>query len=128
MSATVITSQANANQMQFMHLSQDAFRQKVEREIRRYGVDEARKRWSVICDYMQTEDWWPAVARSVEDVFDIAYEERNRCQAEQNNRQAIPPIQLNVSQRQGDMGTSNHFAKDSRSQVFNGNVEGQFLK
>ena len=105
---------------------QVAFRQKVEREIRRYGVEEAMKRWRVICDYMQTEDWFPPVVRKVEKVFDSAFDERNRQRAESASRQAASPIQLTISQQQGDMGTSNQFGKDSNCQVFNGEVTGQF--
>ena len=107
---------------------QVAFRQKVEREIRRYGVEQAMGRWRVVCDYMQTEDWWPAVARDVEAVFDQAYDERNRQQAELANRQAISPIQVSISQQQGNMGAANQFNKDSKSQVFNGDVTGQFME
>ena len=107
---------------------QVAFRQKVEREIRRYGVDMAMKRWHVICDYLQTEDWWPAVVREVDMVFDKAFDERNLRQIEELNRRNPSHIQLTVNQQQGDWGTSNHFEKDSHSQVFNGNVKGQFMK
>ena len=38
------------------------FCDKAKREILRFGVENALTRWRVICDYMQTEDWWPSVA------------------------------------------------------------------
>ena len=128
MSTPVITYSNPADQAQNMPSLQIAFHQKVEREIKRHGVDMAMERWRVMCDYMQTEDWWPAVAREVETVFDEAYEERNRQQTELNCRRTASPIQLTVNQQQGNMGTNNHFAKDSHSQVFNGTVAGQFIK
>ena len=128
MSIPVITYSNPADQAQNMPSLPVAFRQKVEREIKRYGVDMAMERWRVMCDYMQTEDWWPAVAREVETVFDEAYEERNRQQTELNCRRTASPIQLTVNQQQGNMGTNNHFAKDSHSQVFNGTVAGSFMK
>ena len=128
MSTSVITNPTPANQAQNMPSLQVVLHQQVEREIKRYGVDVAMERWRVMCDYLQTEDWWPAVAREVEMLFDEAYEERNRQQTELNCRQTASPIQLTVNQQQGNMDTNNHFAKDSHSQVFNGNVAGQFMK
>ena len=98
---------------------------KVKREIRRYGVDRAMARWRVMCDYMQTEDWWPAVARAVELVFDNAYEERNRI-LEEDRKNKGPKLQLSISQKVGD--TDNTFENGSNSQVFNGDVEGTFGK
>lgn len=128
MSIPVITNSNPADQAQNMPSLPVAFRQKVEREIKRYGVEVAMDRWRVMVDYMQTEDWWPAVAREVETVFDEAYEERNRQQTELNSRRTATPIQLTVNQQQGNMDTNNHFAKDSHSQVFNSTVAGQFMK
>ena len=128
MSIPVITNSNPADQAQNMPSLPVAFRQKVEREIKRYGVEVAMDRWRVMVDYMQTEDWWPAVAREVETLFDEAYEERNRQQTELNSRRTATPIQLTVNQQQGNMGTNNHFAKDSHSQVFNSTVAGQFMK
>lgn len=107
-------------------LAPPQFSKKVEREIKRYGVDEAQKRWHVLCDYFQTEDWWPAVAREVEAVFDNYFEEKNQQQAEQNRTQMQPAVQLNISQQQGDSQTDNNFSSDSHCQVFNGKVSGQF--
>lgn len=107
-------------------LAPPQFSKKVEREIKRYGVDEAQKRWHVLCDYFQTEDWWPAVAREVEAVFDNFFEEKNQQQAEQNRAQMQPAVQLNISQQQGDSQTDNNFSSDSHCQVFNGKVSGQF--
>ena len=106
---------------------QVAFCQKVEREIKRYGVEEAMKRWRVICDYLQTEDWFPPVVREVETAFDTAFDERNRQLAETASRQTPSSIQLTINQQQGDMGTNNQFGKDSNCQVFNGEVKGQFV-
>lgn len=106
---------------------QVAFCQKVGREIKRYGVEEAMKRWRVICDYLQTEDWFPSVVREVETAFDKAFDERNRQLAENASRQAPSSIQLTINQQQGDMGTNNQFGKDSNCQVFNGEVKGQFV-
>lgn len=128
MSTPVITYSNSADQAQNMPSLPVAFHQKVEREIKRYGVDMAMERWRVMVDFFQTEDWWPAVAREVETVFDEAYEERNRQQTELNCRRTASPIQLTVNQQQGNMGTNNHFAKDSHSQVFNGTVAGSFMK
>ncbi len=71
------------------------FCKKVAREINRYGVDEAMRRWRVVCDYMQTEAWWPMAAEEVETLFDAAYEERNRWKMELANRQPAPLVQLN---------------------------------
>ena len=99
---------------------------KVERDIKRYGVDEAQRRWHVLCDYFQTEDWWPAVAREVEAVFDNFFEEKNLRQTEANRAQMQPTVQLNISQQQGDSQTDNNFSSDSHCQVFNGKVSGQF--
>lgn len=128
MSIPVITYSNPADQAQNMPSLPVAFRQKVEREIKRYGVEVAMDRWRVMVDFFQTEDWWPAVAREVETVFDEAYEERNRQQTELNCRRTATPIQLTVNQQQGNMDTNNHFAKDSHSQVFNGTVAGSFMK
>lgn len=107
-------------------LAPPQFSKKVEREIKRYGVDEAQRRWHVLCDYFQTEDWWPAVAREVEAVFDSFYEEKNQQQAEVNRAQMQPTVQLTVNQQQGDRQTDNNFSSDSHCQVFNGKVSGQF--
>ena len=68
---------------------------KVKREIMRFGVEQAMSRWRVISEYFQTEDWWPAVARDVEALFDEAYEKRNRLQEERDNRQQSSTFQVN---------------------------------
>lgn len=128
MSIPVITYSNPADQAQNMPSLPVAFRQKVEREIKRYGVEVAMDRWRVMVDFFQTENWWPAVAREVETLFDEAYEERNRQQTELNSRRTATPIQLTVNQQQGNMDTNNHFAKDSHSQVFNSTVAGRFMK
>ena len=98
---------------------------KVKREIKRYGVDQAMARWRVLCDYMQDEDWWPAVVRAVDEIFDEAYDERNRMLEEERKNRGSK-IQLSVNQKVGD--TDNHFGSGSNSQVFNGDVEGDFTK
>ena len=66
------------------------FCKKVARDIMRYGVDEAMNRWRVVCDYLQTEPWWPETAEEVEALFDDAYEERNRREMDLANRQSAP--------------------------------------
>ena len=71
------------------------FCKRVEREIKRYGVEMAMSRWRVVCDYLQTEPWWPTVANRVEALFDDAYDRRNRLQMEAANRQPAPLVQLN---------------------------------
>ena len=43
----------------------------------------------VLCDYFQTEDWWPAVAREVEAVFDSFFEEKNLRQTEANRTSTL---------------------------------------
>lgn len=48
---------------------------KVKNDIRLYGPDVALKRWRGVSDYFQTEDWWPSVARKVEDTFEEAPDE-----------------------------------------------------
>ena len=54
---------------------QKVFCDKVRRDIKRFGVEKAMAGWRVICDYLKTYDWWPSVARKVEDVFDEAPDE-----------------------------------------------------
>lgn len=68
-------------------LSVDMLCKKVKRDIRRYGVEEALKRWKCICEYFQTEDWWPPIVRVIEEVFDEAFDEEHKNQAtpEQSN-------------------------------------------
>ncbi|MBR4389023.1 MAG: hypothetical protein IKT00_07580 [Prevotella sp.] len=65
------------SQTLFTKEPQVAFCEKVKREITRYGVENALTRWRVVCDYLQTECWWPEVARKVELVFDDAFNDRN---------------------------------------------------
>ena len=107
---------------------QEAFCKKIKREIKRYGVEQALSRWRVMCDYMQTEDWWPAVARKVEDVIDEAFEERERQQQAERERQRAALVSLSVSQMQSnkEKNTDNHFENGSSSQVFNDEVNGNF--
>lgn len=107
-------------------ISQSHFCQKMESDIKRFGVDQALSKWHVVCDYMQTEDGWPAIVREVEKVIDAAYEERNRRQDEKDSRQAPAPFQLNLTQHQGELRNENNFADGSNSQVFNGMTTGKF--
>ena len=117
---------------------QEAFCRKVKREIKRFGVEKALSRWRVMCDYMQTEDWWPFVARKVEAVIDDAFEERDRReqaehdrqrQAEQQRQQAAL-VNVLVSQLQSNRQeiTDNNFENGRNSQVFNSDVNGHFEK
>ena len=43
--------------------------EKVKRDIKLFGPEEALRRWRGVSEYFQTEDWWPSVARKVDDVF-----------------------------------------------------------
>ena len=54
---------------------QKVFCDRVRRDIKRLGPEKALAGWRTICDYMKTYDWWPSVARKVEDVFDEAPDE-----------------------------------------------------
>lgn len=67
----------------------DLFRQKVEREVRRYGAAEALKRWKLVGEYFQTEDWWPGVARAIEELFDQAFEDEHRREEERQKASAV---------------------------------------
>ena len=107
---------------------------KVKSDILRYGLEKALERWHVVCDYMQTQDWWPAVARQVEAVFDNAFEERARLQREerqrqQEERQQIAPVNINVAQMQANKAqkTDNTFQAESKCQVFNDDANGNFI-
>ena len=52
-------------------------------EIKLYGLKQAMDRWRVVCDYMQTEEWWPAVACKVEEIIvSIIEEQESKQQAE----------------------------------------------
>ena len=48
---------------------------RVSRDIKRLGPEKTQAAWRVICDYFMIYDWWPSVARKVEDVFDEAPDE-----------------------------------------------------
>lgn len=92
----VLTSAPNqAEGATVMPTAQVEFCKKVERDIKRYGVNQAMERWHVVCDYMQTEDWWPSVVREVEVVFDTAYDDYNNQQEKMASRQPVPLVQLN---------------------------------
>ena len=58
----------------------DVFTRKIKREIRRFGIEETLERWHVVCDFFQSECWWPEVVCAVEEVIDDAYDERQRKQ------------------------------------------------
>ena len=128
---TMPVSVANAAaQMPVQPSAEVKYCDKVKLEIRFYGVEKAMARWRVICDYMQTEDWWPAVARAVEKVFDKAYKERDLQQQAERLRQQQALVNLTLSQALSnrDEKTDNHFGNGSSNQVFNGDVEGNFTK
>lgn len=109
--------------------------EKVNSEILRYGLDKALDRWHVVCDYMQTQDWWPAVARKVEALFDAAFAERARLQQEELQRQRqqqlqpVAPVNINVAQVQSNKAqkTDNTFQAESKCQVFNDESNGNFI-
>ena len=94
-SAVLASAPEKAEEATVMSAEQVKFCKKVEREILRYGVNGAMERWRVVCDYMQTEDWWPSVAREVEVVFDAAYVAYNNRLEKMANRQSVPLVQLN---------------------------------
>ena len=50
----------------------------MKREIRRNGLEEAVEWWNKEISIHHTEDWWPPVARAVEQLIDDAYEARDR--------------------------------------------------
>lgn len=102
---------------------------KAKSDIRRYGVEKALERWHVVCDYMQTMSWWPAVAEKVEDLFDEAFEERNRRQqAEREQELKSSKINLSINQTQSnkDRKTEATMQSGSSGQIFTGDVDGQF--
>lgn len=108
---------------------EEALCDKAKREIERFGVENALTRWRVICDYMHTEDWWPPVARKVEEVFDEAFKERNKqLQKERERQQSQVSITVSQQQTHEEQKTDNTFASGSNSQVFNGAVSGDFKK
>lgn len=76
---------------------EEALCDKAKREIERFGVENALTRWRVICDYMHTEDWWPPVARKVEEVFDEAFKERNKQLQKERLTRGQSPCERNVS-------------------------------
>jgi hypothetical protein len=61
---------------------------KIRREVKLYGFEKALERWRVVCDYMQDEDWWPAVVRKVEETIDEIIEEMNAAKKAELDRQA----------------------------------------
>ena len=66
---------------------------KFRREVKLYGLKEAQERWRVVCDYMQDEDWWPAVVREIEGTVDKIIEEKeNNEQAERERQQESKPM------------------------------------
>ncbi len=60
---------------------------KIKREVKLYGLKEALARWRVVSDYMQDEDWWPAVVRKVEETIDNLIEEKENIQQAERERQ-----------------------------------------
>ena len=114
----------------FLPSMQEAYCVKVKREIKRYGVEQALLRWRVMCDYMQTEEWWPYVARKVEEVFDDAFDALAFRQDAERQRQLQPQVSLTVSQTQSnkDEKTDNRFENGSSNQVFTGDANGHFIK
>lgn len=94
------------------------YARKVEREILRYGVDRAMERWRVVCDYMQTESWWPPVACAVEEVFDDAYNERKYKQdsAIYGLAVTVPLVPANA-QREGQQSPLSAKEKEMVSQL-----------
>lgn len=93
---TVMTSaSSHAGEAGIVPTMQAVFCKKAKQEIMRYGVNTAMERWRVIGEYMQTEDWWPPVARKVENVFNKAYKKHNQQQETMANREPAPLVQLN---------------------------------
>ena len=60
---------------------------KIRREINIYGIEQALARWRVVCDYMQTEDWWHVVAAKVEDTIDVVIQEMKAVQQADRERE-----------------------------------------
>ena len=86
---------SHAGEAGIVSTMQVVFCKKVKQEIEWYGVIAAMERWRVIGEYMQTEDWWPPVARMVEKVFNKAYKKHNQQQETMANREPAPLVQLN---------------------------------
>ncbi len=86
---------SHAGEAGIVSIMQGVYCKKVKQEIMRYGVIAAMERWRVIGEYMQTEDWWPPVARKVEYVFNKAYKKHNQQQETMANRESAPLVQLN---------------------------------
>lgn len=60
---------------------------KIRREINIYGIEQALARWRVVCDYMQTEEWWHVVAAKVEDTIDEIIQEMKAAQQADRERE-----------------------------------------
>lgn len=112
----------------------------VKREIRRNGLEEAVKMWKQEIGLHHTEDWWPPVARAVEQLIDDAYEARDRKveeerlrdrkEEEERQRRQVPMFDFafyNTS-TSNSVKTDNDFKPGSNSQVFNGDANGEFGK
>lgn len=93
--AVKTSASSHAGEAGIVSTMQVVFCKKVKQEIMRYGVIAAMERWRVIGEYMQTEDWWPPVARKVEKVFNNAYKKHNQQQETMANREPAPLFQLN---------------------------------
>ena len=80
--STPVPSSADANAPAF-----ERYCKKFKREAKLHGLVKALERWRVVCDYMQDEDWWPAVVRKVEDTIDKILEEQENQQKAERERQ-----------------------------------------
>lgn len=90
--AVKTSASSHAGEAGIVSTMQVVFCKKVKQEIMRYGVIASMERWRVIGEYMQTEDWWPPVARKVEKVFNNAYKKYNQQQETIANREPAPLI------------------------------------
>ncbi len=58
--------------------------------LKQEGLAKAREQWLVLNATMSTEDWWPAVARAVRQLFDD-YADEQAQQQRLENSQALTP-------------------------------------
>ena len=121
----------------------------MKREIRRNGLEEAVEWWNKEISIHHTEDWWPPVARAVEQLIDDAYEARARKEEEEKTRirkeeeerqrrqeeEERQRRQVNMfdfdfynTSTSHSVKTDNEFKTGSNSQVFNGDANGEFGK
>ena len=76
---------------------------KIRREINIYGLEQALARWRVVCDYMQTEEWWHVVAAKVEDTIDeIIQEMKAAQQADREREKEAKPSVLVINQNESN--------------------------